>query len=227
MPIRSTALLKDLGFHTGDLPAVPVIMAAATTPVGALSSEYLRAQPGTRKYTTMEENILSLLSDGHSNEVVASTLGITPSAISQYLSKEDFKLELAARKTIKLDRYKRLDEGYDRIEITLIEKLEASMMMLSRPLEIAAVLSKINAAKRRLDDGSKVQNTPVTNIINITLPTQLVHRFTKTSDGHVVGVDAKSLVTMPSHNLVQMAQDVLALPAPAPTAPTSLENNNA
>jgi hypothetical protein len=200
MGLRPAQLLASLGFpQESTPPPLP------TAELAGLESEV------RRKFSTNEENILKLLADGHSQEVVASTLGITPSAISQHLAKDWFKEELAARKSLKLDRYAKLDDSYDSIEGKLLQKLENTLPFLSKPGEIAAVLSKVNAAKRRLGDHSKVQNTPVTQIINITLPTQVVHKFSKTVDGHIVAVDNKSLVTIGSNSMENAAKVALAL----------------
>lgn len=192
--------LEELGFHTGDM-LVTAVPAPAEENLGSIATK--------RRITTTEENILKLLSDGHSQDVVASTLGITASAISQHLSKDWFKAELAARKSVKLEKYAKLDDAYDRLEDRLLGKLEASIPFLTKPAEISAILSKVNAAKRRLGDSSKVQNTPVTQIINITLPTSVVHKFSRTRDGHIVAVDDKSLVTITSNSMDRLAIGIL------------------
>jgi DNA-binding CsgD family transcriptional regulator len=235
MGLRSTALLSKLGFPMGDTPEKPTVMVAGSSGVADdLSSSSLVAHlreesvdGERRKFSRMEEDILNLLSDGHSQEVVASTLGITPSAISQHIAKDEFREELADRKLKKLAKYTKLDNGYDRIEAVLLEKLEASLMLLSRPMEIAAVLTKINQSKRRLADQSNVQNTTHQTVININLPAQIIHRFTKTSDGHVVGVDEKSLVTINSSSLPQMAMEAIKEIPILPPPILSLGDKNA
>jgi predicted transcriptional regulator len=196
--------LSELGFHTGDVleTSMPANLPAA--------SEIQQQDINTgRRFTATEENILKLLSDGHSQDVVASTLGISASAVSQHLAKDWFKNELAARKSVKLEKYSKLDDSYDRLEDKLLHKLESSIPFLTKPGEIAHVLNKVNAAKRRLGDQSKIQNTPVTQIIQITLPTSIVHKFSRTRDGHVVAVDDKSLVTITSQSMDKLAIGVL------------------
>lgn len=205
MGLRSHTLLAGLaGIGGFSIPQEqsqqPIALREVQTNVGAI-----------KKWTKQEDDILRLLSDGHSQEVVASTLGVSPSAISQHLAKEGFRDELAARKSIKLDRYSKLDDSYDQVEISLLEKLKQTLPYLSKPGEISAVLAKINSAKRRLGDSSKVQNTPVTQIINITLPTSVVHKFSRTRDGHVVAVDDKSLVTITSNSMDNLSNSILEI----------------
>lgn len=198
--------LEELGFATGD-----TLVTTAPANLPSLQDSASTDQVIKRRLTQSEENILKLLSDGHSQEVVASTLGITASAISQHLSKDWFKSELAARKSIKLEKYAKLDDAYDKLEDRLLGKLEASIPFLSKPSEISAILAKVNSAKRRLGDSSKVQNTPVTQIINITLPTSVVHKFSRTRDGHIVAVDDKSLVTITSNSMDRLSSSVLEI----------------
>lgn len=203
MGLHRTYSLDKLGFHTGEA----LITAAPQLP--ALNSA--ESGTGKRKLSVTEENILKLLTDGHSQEVVSSTLGLSASAISQHLAKDWFKEELVARKSVKLDRYAKQDDAYDRIEYKLTEKVENMLPFMTKPGEILNAIRILNAAKRRLGDSSKVQNTPVTQIINITLPTSVVHKFSRTRDGHVVAVDDKSLVTITSNSMDNLSNSILEI----------------
>lgn len=201
MPLNAEMLAK-LGPAFGAVPvmvfqnssAVATIEAAA--PINILSD---------RVFTKAEEDILRLLSDGHSADTVSTTLGITPSQISQYLAKDDFRAELASRKSLKLDKYKKLDDGYDELEQSVLTKLKEALVYVSKPGELTAILSRLNAAKRRMGDSAVSSAVPVQTIVQVVLPTTLVHQFTKTAEGHVVAVDSKSLVTMPSGALASLA----------------------
>jgi len=205
MPL-SQDLLNRLGPHFGQAPAATYQNTLSAAPADAM--ELALNASADRVFTKAEEDILALLSDGHSQDTVATTLGITPSQISQYLSKGDFREELARRKSKKLAKYKKLDDGYDAIEETLIDKLKASLAFVSKPLEIAAILTRINAAKRRMSDPSTSSNVPATQIVSIVLPVALTHKFTKNADGHMLAVDDQSLVTIPSSVLAKIGQTV-------------------
>lgn len=198
----STEMLAKLGPAFGQVPAFSIENKSAVRndlPELALNSS------ADRIFTKAEEDILRLLSDGHSQEVVSSTLGITPSQVSQYLAKEDFRSELAVRKSKKLEKYKLLDDGYDRLEQTVLTKLENSLAFVSKPLELTAILSKLNAAKRRMSDPATNSSVPVQQIVQVVLPMQIIHQFTKTAEGHIVAVDNKSMVTIPSALLSKQA----------------------
>lgn len=206
MGLHKTNTLAGLGFP--DLaPDLVTSLPAAITKEQSLNES---GSVG-RKFSKMEEDILKLLSDGHTQETVASTLGVSAAAISIQLSKDWFKSELAARKSIKLEKYTKMDEGYDRLEQTVLTKLEHSLPFVTKPSELVGILSKLNNAKRRLGDSGKLTQAPVTQIINITLPTSVVHKFSRTKDGHVVAVDDKSLVTITSNSMDKLSQTVLAV----------------
>lgn len=202
MPLNQE-LLSKLGPHFGSQPIQSFQDTSVTAPIAA--TELALNSASDRKFTKAEEDILSLLSDGHSQETVATTLGITPSQISQYLSKGDFREELAKRKSKKLEKYKKLDEGYDELEQSVLDRLRASIGFVTKPIELTAILSRLNAAKRRMSDGSVSSNVPVQSIVTIVLPATLVHKFTKTAEGHMVAIDNQSLVTMPSGHLAKIA----------------------
>lgn len=207
MGLRATNTLAGLGFHDFG-PDLHTGQKELTSVAPTLANE---TGVGIRKFTQMEESILKLLADGHSQEVVAGTLGVSAANISQHLSKDWFKSELAARKSIKLEKYSKLDDAYDRVESRVLDKVEAALPFVTKPNELINMVRILNAAKRRLGDTSKVQNTPVTQIINITLPTSVVHKFSRTKDGHVVAVDDKSLVTITSNSMDRLSTQILAI----------------
>ena len=104
-----------------------------------------------------------------------------------------------------VEKFKKMDNLYDDVELEMLEKLKASVFMMTRPMEITAALSKINAMKRRLGVSDSNQGEAPSTVVNITLPVQIIHKFTTTQEGHIVGIDNKSLVTIPSNALNRLA----------------------
>jgi len=190
-------LSETLGF-------APTIGAYKESPITAPQLPVANADP-RRKFSAEQEQILKLLADGFLPVTVASTLGITESAISQHLAQEDFKRELAQRKQVTLGKYKELDDGYDRVEATLLKKLEQASMLFLRPGEIVSALEKINKMKRRIGaSDSAAASQQVSQIVNITMPTVITRTLQITKEGRVVGVDGESILTIQSaalHNL--------------------------
>lgn len=197
-------LSETLGFAptTTGYTGIPPIV---STPVPAV----VNADP-VRKFSHEQEQILKLLADGFLPVTIASTLGITESAISQHLAGEDFKRELAARKQITLGKYKELDDGYDRIEAKLLKQLETQTLIFARPGEIVSMLEKINKMKRRIGaSDSNAASQQVSQIVNISMPTVIVRALQVTKEGKVVSVDGESIVTIPSHTLNNLANEVI------------------
>lgn len=163
-----------------------------------------------RKFSPEQESVLKLLADGFLPVTVASTLGISESAVSQHLSSDSFKAELAARKQKTLGRYKAMDDSYDRLEGKLLEKLEGSIMFFARPGEIVSALEKVNKMRRRVgaSDGSQA-NAPISQIVNISMPVAIIHKFITTKEGHVVGLDNKSLLTIQSQTLNGLVKEYI------------------
>lgn len=209
-------LMQQLGFAplAGGYSGVPAasespgvlanLSLPASIPVSAINEiPALQANKDpARKFSPEQESILKLLADGFLPVTVASTLGISESAVSQHLSSDAFKAELAARKQKTLGRYKAMDDSYDRIEGLLLDKLETNVMFFLRPGEIVSALEKVNKMRRRVgaSDGSQA-NAPISQIVNISMPVAIVHKFITTKEGHVVGLDNKSLLTIQSQTL--------------------------
>jgi len=197
-------LSETLGFAPSvnayrELPPVPI-----SHPVAKVNADPVK------KFSHEQEQILKLLADGFLPVTIASTLGITESAISQHLANEDFKRELAARKQVTLGKYKELDDGYDRIEAKLLKQLETQTMIFARPGEIVSMLEKINKMKRRIGaSDSNAASQQVSQIVNISMPTVIVRQLQVTKEGKVVSVDGQSIVTIPSHTLNNLATEVV------------------
>lgn len=80
--------------------------------------------------TATEEKALALLGQGFDPSVVASACGVSPSRISQLLSREDFSESVALRRYEELQKNNIRDGKYDSLEDKLIEKLEGSLAMV-------------------------------------------------------------------------------------------------
>lgn len=151
-----------------------------------------------------EERALQLLGAGYTPEVVANSCGVTVGRISQLLSEDEFKSAVAALRTENLLKHNQRDSSYDALEDKLLEQLKMSAPMLMRPMEIAKVLSVINAAKRR---GSSTPES-ITNqqtVVNIMMPTQIVQKFTTNISNQVISAGTQELLTIQSGALKAMS----------------------
>ena len=155
--------------------------------------------------TSTEQRVLKLLGTGIKPEVVAASVGISVSRISQLLSDEQFAAQVAELRYQNLSKHNERDGSYDSLEDKLLERMEDCLPMMHRPMEILKAIQIINAAKRR---GSSAPEsiTEKQTVINLVLPTVLVNKFQVNGQGQVVRVGEQDLTTIQSGVLENMVK---------------------
>ena len=151
------------------------------------------------------ERVIALLGQGHPAVTVAASLGISESRVSQIASEPAAQARISELRFQSLQKFNALDDKYLSVEETLLQKLESSMMFLQRPLEIARTLQIINAAKRRGQE-SPEQATIHQNIVNISMPTQVLQKFTVNGQNQVVQIGSQTLLTLPSNKVSELVR---------------------
>lgn len=154
-----------------------------------------------------KDRIKNLLGSGLSPELVASAVGCEPSFISQLMSDNDFAFEVAKIRAEDLESLQGRDKKYDSIEDLLLERLENVLPLMMKPRDILSALQVINSAKRRAADiinplgaGTKVV---IQNVVQLQLPEKVVQTFERNINNEVVSVEGKSLVAMPTSELLK------------------------
>lgn len=148
-----------------------------------------------------KEQIKSLLGTGLSNEVVASAVGCDPSYITQLMSDSQFSQEVVVMRAAALTANSKRDRKIDAVEDTLIAKFEEVLPMVYKPTDVLRAMSVVNNMKRRgvpANEALTINN----RIVNLNMPVQIIQNFTKNSNGEVIEVEGKTLVTMPSQTLL-------------------------
>jgi hypothetical protein len=142
------------------------------------------------------------MGNGVSAEQSALALGITPSAVSQYLDDEEVAAEISARRYTQLSGHNQRDANYDKLEDRLLEQLEFSVPMLTDPMKIQRVLATINAAKRR---GTSTPESILNkqNHVTLVLPTKIVNNYQVNGNNQVVRIGDTDLVTIQSDTLLK------------------------
>ncbi len=156
--------------------------------------------------TTTEERALTLLGQGIPPQVVANALGVDVSRISQLLSREDFASTLIERKFEYLSKHNERDDKTDSLEDQLLKKLEHCLPFMTRPMEILKAYQVINAAKRRgatSPDALAAKQT----VVQLTIPTVVLQKFTSNVHNQVITVDDKSLLTIQSNQLLKLVEN--------------------
>lgn len=150
-----------------------------------------------------EQKIKELLGSGLSNEVVASSLGVSASYISQLMSKENFYNDVVELRTKSLAAHTVRDRNIDGIEDLLLDKLHEVINngMVYKPNDLLRCFQVINAAKRR---GAPAQESAVINntVVSLRLPEATTLAFKTNRENEVIEVEGKTLVTMPSSALL-------------------------
>lgn len=161
--------------------------------------------------TSTEERALTLLGQGLGPEVVASAVGVTVSRISQLLSTPEFSAQVADLRYKNLSKHNERDNAYDRMEDTLLQKLQDLLPFMVRPMEVLKAIQVINAAKRR---GSSAPES-ITNqqtVVQLVMPTQIINRYTLNSNNQVITAGQQDLVTVQSSSLPALLAARKALP---------------
>jgi predicted transcriptional regulator len=151
--------------------------------------------------TSTESRALSLLGAGVSPTQVAAALGITESRVSQLISQPEFAAQVAELRFSTLSKHNERDSKYDSMEDNLLKRLEDCLPLMVRPLEILKAIQVINAAKRRgqsTPDNIVQQQT----VINLTLPTQIINKFSLNAQNQVVQAGEQELLTLQSSTLL-------------------------
>jgi predicted transcriptional regulator len=162
----------------------------------------------TGKSTSIEERALNLLGSGIQTEAVASALGVSASRVSQLLSQEEFATKVAALRYENLQAHNRRDSAYDSLEDDLLAKLKKSLPLMVKPDTILKAINIVNSAKRR-GQSAPEQVTNSQRVVNLTLPTVLVHQFTVTANNQVASAGDQELQTIQSSSLLRQVEEKL------------------
>lgn len=150
------------------------------------------------------EQVKELLGSGLNGEQTALAVGCEPHYISALLAEETFASEVAQLRTAAFQAYNNRDKSIDGIEDSLIVKLKEAVDqgVVYKPRDILAAFQIVNNAKRR---GAPNKTAPVTNqvVVSLNLPVRVIQQFKISALGEVIQVDDKTLVTMPSDNLLK------------------------
>lgn len=160
-------------------------------------------------WNSTEKRALELLGTGGvSQEQVAAALGVTASYISQLMSQEEFAEAVTSARFIALQSHSERDSRYDKVEDALLEKLETTLPLMHKPLEIARTLQIINGAKRR-GAGSPDAGVQKQTVITLVLPTQIIDRFSSKTNlsNQVLEVNGQQLLTIQSSTLLDISKE--------------------
>jgi hypothetical protein len=150
--------------------------------------------------TSTEVRAIEMLGKGMPPVVVATTLGVTESRISQLMADEGIAEEIRTLRYERASKTNERDEKIDKVEDKLLAKLDDSLPMLMRPMEIARTLSMVNAMKRR-GIASTENGAERSAIVTITMPKQITQNFTTNINNQVIQAGQQELLTIQSGSM--------------------------
>lgn len=168
-----------------------------------------------RGLSTTQATALKLLGQGISAVMVASTVGVSESLISQFLAEPRFAEEVTKLKIAGLQKQTGIDHKYMEAEDKLVDKLLKAIPLMNKPMDILRGLQVVNATKRRgmAETGSLNQTT---QIVQLVLPGAFAAKFVTDSTNRIVevqdGEGSRSLVTTTPAALDRFAQETLRVP---------------
>lgn len=164
--------------------------------------------------SAIKERAIIMLGGGAPASIVAQALGVTESAISQFLAQEEFAKEVAELRFTNLTRQTKLDDRYTTLEEKLVDKVEKLLPLMTKPRDVVATLQAINNTKRR---GSQAIDTATqsSKIVSLTIPVTIAHKFVSNVNNQVIEVHddtgtTSSLVTVASSSLDKLAREASA-----------------
>lgn len=161
----------------------------------------------TTTTTSTEERALALLGQGVAAEMVASAVGVSVSRISQLAADPEFAAKVATIRFENLSKHNERDNKYDRLEDSLVDRMESMIPMMYKPGEILKAIQVINAAKRR---GSSEPNSilGLKEVVSLTMPTVLLNQFsqnvTVNIHNQVIKAGEQDLVTVQSVRMTDL-----------------------
>lgn len=149
------------------------------------------------------EKALAYLVKGVSPSQCAEALGISPSVISTLMSEEKFAETLAAKKFELSEKHNRHDDTLDELEASLVSKVKELIPMIVRPMELIRAASVVNSMKRR-GAPAPIASEVAPVIVQLSLPTAILSRFTLNSHNQVIAAGDQDLVTIQSNKVADL-----------------------
>lgn len=172
-----------------------------------------------------EQRALNLLGRGILPTQVAAALGVTDSAISQMLAKQEFADAVSELRYKNLLKHSERDVKADELEDKLLKKLDGLVPFLMRPLEVARTYQILNSAKRRGASAPEAI-TAQQEVVQLVMPVTITNQFTVNSANQVISAGQQPLITVQSGTMKSLldkhkeSQNVKLLPHGSPETQT-------
>jgi predicted transcriptional regulator len=143
--------------------------------------------------------IVSALRSGFTESQIAQGLGVTQSAVTQYIEAHSLMDRVGDMR-----KFENIDNLYNTMEEFALKKLqESSRMAIMNPMKWAQIVKTLNGAKRRsLSEGRAVLESGAT-LVQLSLPARLQVEVRKNAQNEVIEVQGRALNTLPAGKLME------------------------
>lgn len=156
----------------------------------------------------LRETILTYLSQGLAPAQISAACNCSPSYISQLMSDSEFMTQVEERQASSVAAASTIDEKLDKIELALLEKLEASIPLFLNPQHALSAWRVINGGRRRGIATAAAQATATnTTVVQLHLPAAAVDKFTLNSANQVLEAGGQTLVTLQPSSLDSLLRE--------------------
>lgn len=156
--------------------------------------------------STRDRAIL-LLGQGLGQSTVASTLGVTPSWISQLLAESAVSEEVSRLRSIKVESVLAADDAVETLEAKALKLLGEKMQFARSPMELASIFKTLNGAKRKMPTVGPDSDSGSAQQITITLPAAIKGSINiqLNAQNQVVDIGGQTMAPLPSRALPELA----------------------
>ena len=148
----------------------------------------------------LADRIKELLGCGLPGTVVASSVGVDPSYITQLMEVEEFKNEVLVLRARNAEGAIKRDGIWDDLENKALEKMAQLLPLVTRPADIIRIAQIANTAKRtarELADGAETASP----IVHLHVPPGASVHFQMNQQAQVVEIDGRSTAPLPMKKL--------------------------
>ena len=153
--------------------------------------------------------LLGLLGAGVSQTAAALAAGVSDGYVSQLLKDSTFLSALGNIKSVKIEAAVKHDEKIDAVEAKALEAVSSRLPLVRNAAEAARIFQILNSSKRHAtaDGSSSVLGAQQVSIV---LPRAAAVHISMNSSNQVIEVEGKTMATLPSRALPNLATEVTA-----------------
>lgn len=155
------------------------------------------------------DKIIGYLAAGVSQTLAAEAAGVSDGYVSQLLDSPGVREEIAAKKSVKLERHIEVDDTIESNEKKALQimgrKLDSPVVSLGDAIKAFSVL---NAAKKKADAGAAGNNAGQVDTVTFVLPKAARTMIQINSDNQIIEVDGRTTAPLPSKALPSMQKEL-------------------